>query len=1246
MTVEINTLRVVSEMDSSSYEAGARQKAAADDVMVASAQKAGQAFTQLDQKISNSANATERLKRTYVDGYASAQRFNQAIDNLSRSIERGNISLEDASGVLDGIYRKHNMVADSSRFAAKGQLEFATAVDQLNAKLIAQQNIKPANQNLNLSGRINQSLNVQSDFGGASRSADIAAYASEMDKLQAKFDPLFAASQRYVGALNEINNAERVGAISASIATQQRLKEADAYRVLKNEILQANQSMSLAGRVNQSLNVRSDFGGASRSEDIAAYGSELDKLRAKYNPMFGVIREYKTELEDIRKAQKVGAIGADEMAAATSRLRQSTLGSIAALKGQKQGMSDGRQSFAATNIAYQAQDVITQAAMGGASPAMIALQQGPQAAMSFQGMSARQAISAIGGAAASIVSPISLATIAITGLLAAGIGYFSRISFGAKSADEVLKEHQLAIQKIKETYDAASKSRDQFGQRAQTELRYLSNTDQTQLQKSLEQSLKASSLKLTPAIDLSQYDYAGADIAGTQEQQFKDKYGAYSQAVFEFSQSAKVGAGDVAAFREEIQRIANIDPSNRVLQENAKSILDITNNASEAAKALEELTQKQREYEITFSRTQAAANMQKYNSENGEKMRDMQRQQNATLIGIGARSPQQLERAARAREEAKAVDPTESPQTRQFRIDSAGMIARRQAEQQLTQSQNERVRSLNASVDAQKNELSLIGKTGGELASLQMQYQLIASLRENAARTGAKVDEEEIAYIKQRADEAGRYVDQINKAKFQDDLSFQQRQLGRNAGDQQIATQLRGAGLPEDLKSGEANQLRSMAQQQAAKAQLNSFYSDFVSSLRNNGGDAGKAFGDAFKNTLLNSATKMGEQAMDKIFGWLVSGLQSQGGSQAGGVGGLVSKGLGFTGGVASQSFGGAANDNRSMTGSMSQYAAATKDIESSGNYSALGPVTKNGDRAYGAYQVMGSNIPSWTKQAVGQSMTAEEFLKNPSAQDAVFNQQFGKSVSKYGNPQDAASVWFTGRPQAQGANAKDILGTSGTQYVDKFNSSLSKGSVEMDSVTKSMGGFGSGISQVGKSLTGKSGGVANVAGGFDWSSLTSPSFKTNTTLSDILGAPGGKTPAGFSGSQGGDSGIFSLFGSLAKSFGGLFHFADGTESAPGGVAMVGERGRELVNLPRGSQVVPNHRTESLIAANKNGSAGFSGRQASPQVHVTIMGNTYSDGHLQSSINSAVQQGLQTQQINNRRGGTGIEYDRWNKDKG
>lgn len=121
-------------------------------------------------------------------------------------------------------------------------------------------------------------------------------------------------------------------------------------------------------------------------------------------------------------------------------------------------------------------------------------------------------------------------------------------------------------------------------------------------------------------------------------------------------------------------------------------------------------------------------------------------------------------------------------------------------------------------------------------------------------------------------------------------------------------------------------------------------------------------------------------------------------------------------------------------------YGEAIASIESGGNYGAKGPVVQKGsyagDRAYGKYQVMGKNIPSWTKEALGVSMTPEEFLANPQAQDAVFRVKFGQSVAKYGNPQDAASVWFSGRPVAEAGNASDGM-TTVPEYVQKFNSAL-----------------------------------------------------------------------------------------------------------------------------------------------------------------------------------------------------------------
>lgn len=123
----------------------------------------------------------------------------------------------------------------------------------------------------------------------------------------------------------------------------------------------------------------------------------------------------------------------------------------------------------------------------------------------------------------------------------------------------------------------------------------------------------------------------------------------------------------------------------------------------------------------------------------------------------------------------------------------------------------------------------------------------------------------------------------------------------------------------------------------------------------------------------------------------------------------------------------------------VSRYLSALASIESagSGGYAAVGPKTRTGDQAYGKYQVMGANIPGWTKEVLGRSMTPQEFLADPKAQDAVARAKFSQYVARYGSPQDAASVWFTGRPQSTGAQARDVLGTSGAQYVDKFNRAL-----------------------------------------------------------------------------------------------------------------------------------------------------------------------------------------------------------------
>lgn len=114
--------------------------------------------------------------------------------------------------------------------------------------------------------------------------------------------------------------------------------------------------------------------------------------------------------------------------------------------------------------------------------------------------------------------------------------------------------------------------------------------------------------------------------------------------------------------------------------------------------------------------------------------------------------------------------------------------------------------------------------------------------------------------------------------------------------------------------------------------------------------------------------------------------------------------------------------------------AEAIGRYESGGRYNALGPVLPSGsyagDRAYGKYQIMGKNIPSWTKQALGQSMTPQQFLKDTNAQDQTAKYFMQKHLDKYGTVEDVASMWLSGKP-ASGNSAQDLAtGVTVPQYI------------------------------------------------------------------------------------------------------------------------------------------------------------------------------------------------------------------------
>ncbi len=115
----------------------------------------------------------------------------------------------------------------------------------------------------------------------------------------------------------------------------------------------------------------------------------------------------------------------------------------------------------------------------------------------------------------------------------------------------------------------------------------------------------------------------------------------------------------------------------------------------------------------------------------------------------------------------------------------------------------------------------------------------------------------------------------------------------------------------------------------------------------------------------------------------------------------------------------------------------AIANIESrgSGDYKAVSPVNTNGQRAYGKYQVLASNIPQWSKNALGREVSVQEFLASPDIQEKVVDHEIKRLLAIY-SPDDVAAIWFSGKPLANN-NRADVTGTSVPQYVTRFREEL-----------------------------------------------------------------------------------------------------------------------------------------------------------------------------------------------------------------
>lgn len=132
-------------------------------------------------------------------------------------------------------------------------------------------------------------------------------------------------------------------------------------------------------------------------------------------------------------------------------------------------------------------------------------------------------------------------------------------------------------------------------------------------------------------------------------------------------------------------------------------------------------------------------------------------------------------------------------------------------------------------------------------------------------------------------------------------------------------------------------------------------------------------------------------------------------------------------------------------------YGIRKQETGGTGNYSII-----NSIGAVGAYQVMTANIASWTKQALGKSLTREQFRNSKEAQDKVARYIIGGYYKKYG-PEGAAAMWYSGQPDPNKTYGNPSVRTYVNEVIAKSKTGTITGGASDDS-----GGDSEGVEQTG----------------------------------------------------------------------------------------------------------------------------------------------------------------------------------------
>ncbi|MBN9269924.1 MAG: hypothetical protein J0J15_06710, partial [Mesorhizobium sp.] len=314
----------------------------------------------------------------------------------------------------------------------------------------------------------------------------------------------------------------------------------------------------------------------------------------------------------------------------------------------------------------------------------------------------------------------------------------------------------------------------------------------------------------------------------------------------------KEGNSDLSSFATNVRRIGELNGIGKQADDAilaAKEVVNLAEKLKEVEQVLRRIDQ-----ENTRPGLRDQRELRRYVAGRDADVAILDQQFAADQQLARARSNSERLAAIEAQVRSRAKEDGDSGGGLQARVDRALAEERTRQEVEARDAAILRSQSIERSIQQHRLQLDLIGKTGAEQAKLTYEFERMQELREQAARTGEPIDQKEVANIKAAAEAMGKYADALARAKMGDELSFERSQFFRSPLEQQIASRQRSSGLPIDMNSPEALQMRQLDRMERIYERGMSFWDDFENGIKN-GDDFGEALGDAIRNAVISELT-------------------------------------------------------------------------------------------------------------------------------------------------------------------------------------------------------------------------------------------------------------------------------------------------------------------------------------------------------------------------------------------------------